>query len=836
MTSYKDKRWGDLEADAESKYGIPSGFLSDLRLKGERSNADQVSEAGAKSVWQIIPETRNLIKKKHGVDAYASPDQAAEAAAIVVKDAFNWAKQRTKDPQEQKALAAGFYHAGGDLNNWGPRTASYVKRVTGAETPATQETTQSQGRSLKTELGAAKEQSGIAAVYAAYKSGKMTPEDGAAFEQAVSSGSIMLPRGAEIKPAGDSGVSAVVKAYSDGRMSPEDAQAFRVAVDSGQIKLPPGIKLEQPGSAASMIPVDNTQQQPQPPEPGFMDKVVGAGETALTMATGATGGMLGMVGGAARGVGEMIVHGQYGTREGGDTLERNAAMGARALTYAPRTQAGQQMTQAVGNAVSNVVPPVLPMIGQAGAITQGLKASAPIAAVAARRAAAPIVSVAQNVSQRAKSVMPSSGPGPASIGAAQVETGLLRQTKANELPIPIKQTLGQRTRNYAQQQFERETAKDVDVGAPIRERMQQQQAQMRQNLDAFVESTGAESTDLRGAGIKVNDALRSMVAQAKAKERVLYKAAEKSGEMEAPVSTAPLIKFLKENDSFNAPELSGATLGVLERELVRLGGASRVDGQLVPGQIKLKDMELVRRGVNAAIKSKQDNNTNMMTGVKAKEVIDSLTDGVGGDLYKRARTARMQRAKDFENVTLVSNLLGTKRGSTDRAIALEDVVRKAIIEPSTSLDQVKHLGGVLLKKTPQGQQAWKELQGATLQYIRDEAYKGVTRDAAGNQVISPANLNRAITNLDKTGKLDYLYGKKGAEQLRTLNEVAQDVFTAPPGAVNSSNTASALMMSLDTLATFGTTGLPVPALKVLTEARKAMKNREVRIKVNEALK
>jgi hypothetical protein len=225
----------------------------------------------------------------------------------------------------------------------------------------------------------------------------------------------------------------------------------------------------------------------------------------------------------------------------------------------------------------------------------------------------------------------------------------------------------------------------------------------------------------------------------------------------------------------------------------------------------------------------------MMTGVKAKEVIDAMTDGAGGDLYKRARAARMQRAKDFENVALVSNLLGTKRGSSDRAIALEDVVRKAIIEPSTSLDQVKHLGGVLLKKTPQGQQAWKELQGATLQYIRDEAYRGVTRDAAGNQVISPANLNRVISNLDKTGKLDYLYGKKGAEQLRTLNEVAQDVFTAPPGSVNTSNTASALMMALDTLGTFTTTGLPVPALKVISEARKAMKSREIRKKVDEAL-
>ncbi len=574
---------------------------------------------------------------------------------------------------------------------------------------------------------------------------------------------------------------------------------------------------------------------PQEEEPSLMDKVVGVGETALSMGTAAIGGTVGMAAGALRGAGEMIVHGQYGTQEGGETLERNAMGAAQALTYSPRTKTGQQYTQAVGKAVGEVLPPVLPMMAAPGAITQGIKSAAPMASVAARRAAAPVVSAAQKVGQQVQQAMPQkSTMGPGSISAAQVAEGTLRQAKADELPVPIKLTQGQKTRDYGQQQFERETAKDVDLGAPIRERMQQQQQKMQQNLDAFIDMTGAESTDLRSVGVKVNDALRMQVAAAKAKERVLYKAAEKAGEMEAPVSTAPLIAFLKENDSFNAPELSGATLGLIERELVRLGGATRGPDGLVPGQLTLKDMELVRRGVNAAIKAKQDNNTNMMTGVKAKEVIDAITDGVGGELYKKARAARAQRARDFENVALVSNLLGTKRGSSDRAIALEDVVRKSIIDPATSLDQTRHLGG-LLKKSGQGQQAWKELQGATLAYIRDEAYKGVTRDAAGNQVISPANLNRVITNLDKTGKLDYLYGKKGAEQLRTLNEVAQDVFTAPPGSVNTSNTASALMMSLDTLATFGTTGLPVPALKVLTEARKAMKSREIRKKVDEAL-
>jgi len=329
--------------------------------------------------------------------------------------------------------------------------------------------------------------------------------------------------------------------------------------------------------------------------------------------------------------------------------------------------------------------------------------------------------------------------------------------------------------------------------------------------------------------------LRASLAQAKNKERVLYKQAEKAGEMEAPVSTAPLVAFLRENDSFNSPELSGATLGLVERELIRLGGARRVGGELVPNEMPLKDVELVRRGVNAAIQARQDNNTNMMTGVQAKQVIDSMTDGMGGEAYKRARAARMQRARDFENVALVQNLLGTKRGSTDRAIALEDVVRKSVIEPSTSLDQLRHLGGVVLKKTPEGRAAWSELQAATVRYIRDEAYKGVTTDTNGNRVLSPAALDRVITNLDKTGKLDYLFGKKGAEQMRTLNDVAKDVFTAPPGAVNTSGTASVLLTALDTMATFGTTGLPVPAVQALRAAQNAVKERATKRKIQESL-
>jgi hypothetical protein len=218
--SYKSAHWREFESAAESKWGIPSGFLADLRLKGEKSNADQVSEASAKSVWQIIPETRNLIKKKYGVDAYASPDQAAEAAAIVVKDAFNWAKQRSKDPQEQKALAAGYYHAGGNTDNWGERTNAYIKRVTGT-----------------VEKAATKVKDDLSGLVEIYQSGKMDPEDAAIVEQAIKSGQIKAPKAAAKAPAA-AGTDALMQVYRSGKMDPADAAEFEQIM---------GIKKEQPG-------------------------------------------------------------------------------------------------------------------------------------------------------------------------------------------------------------------------------------------------------------------------------------------------------------------------------------------------------------------------------------------------------------------------------------------------------------------------------------------------------------------------------------------------------------------------------------------------------------
>jgi hypothetical protein len=67
----------------------------------------------------------------------------------------------------------------------------------------------------------------------------------------------------------------------------------------------------------------------------------------------------------------------------------------------------------------------------------------------------------------------------------------------------------------------------------------------------------------------------------------------------------------------------------------------------------------------------------------------------------------------------------------------------------------------------------------------------------GNPVVSPAKFKSIVRELDQDGKLDYLFGKKGAQELRDLLETTILVNAPLKGAVNQSNTASAFIRAMD---------------------------------------
>ena len=101
-------------------------------------------------------------------------------------------------------------------------------------------------------------------------------------------------------------------------------------------------------------------------------------------------------------------------------------------------------------------------------------------------------------------------------------------------------------------------------------------------------------------------------------------------------------------------------------------------------------------------------------------------------------------------------------------------------------------------------------------------------------MVSAAKLDRAIKALDQNGKLDILFTSDGADQLRFLNDVAKDVFVSQPGAVNYSNTSTAIVAALDLMGS-AFTGVPLPLAIAVKKGGSMMKERKTKKLIKESL-
>lgn len=802
--SYKDPYWSDLASSTESKLGLPSGLLASIVTQGEKSNNDQVSEAGAKTPFQIIPSTRKAALDKYGIDAYESPEDAAQVAGLLLKDSL----ERNKG---NVASAVAEYHGGTNPANWGPKTRAYMNRV------LSNTSQQSQQQDVQPDSPM---QSTFDKVLAQLKSGDKTDQSAGGQKLNISikkPDPLTLPK-------------EVTDAYIGGKLSEQQRSALERDIKDGVVKLPPTNASQIPDNNPNFVPPTEQGVIQRQPDPSLADKAIGAGEAALSTGTGIVGGTAGMIAGTGVGLTEQLLNGQFGTPQAAKAIEDRAMGGANMWTYAPRTETGQQYTQAVGDASQQLIP-LTPFGPEMAAVGQASKAAIPMVQPALDTVIQPVTNGARRVvdTMRRADVPVTAPTNFGSAGAEAVDAGLMRQTKANELDVPIDLTQGQKTRAFGDQQFEREIAKDADLGEPVRKRFEDQNLKLQQNLESMIDSTDAQAPDLRSLGESVKGAVTKQFKKDKAEVRSNYTKAEKAGELEEPVTLDKVVDHLNQFDEISdqATILNSVRKGALKRKLA----TENENGELVATPGTLAKAESLRQLINSAV---DDNPPNIRQASILKGLIDDQTEGLGGNLYKEARASRKRVADDYENVGLVDNLLSSKHGSNDAKIALEDVLRKTVIDPSTSLDSLVHLDNLLKKSGKEGLQARKELQGGTLNWIRSEATKNVQRNSAGDPIVSASQLDKAINTLDKSGKLDYLFGKPGAEKLRTLNDVAKDVLTSPPGSVNHSNTASVLLAALD-IAVSGTVGVPAPIASGLRLITKGIKSAKTKARIRQHL-
>lgn len=606
-------------------------------------------------------------------------------------------------------------------------------------------------------------------------------------------------------------------------------------------------------SKANLIPggaVPGTAQSGAP-EPGITDSLIGAGEAALTMATGATGGAIGMVGGAAKGVAQSILDGSFGTQQAARMVDDAAMKGAESLTYAPRTQTGQEYAQAVGNTLAQTIP-VMPLTAEMGALAAGTKAAMPAVASMVGRVAAPVEAVAGRAAEVIRAgigdvrEMATGKPSPkagASVGAAATDLETLRTSKAEDLPVPITLTKGARTRDAEQLAFEKEQIKGPQ-GQPLRQRAEENNIEALRNFDALIDMADATEPDMAGVGNRVVKTLSDGWKAAKNKTRAAYAKAENSPEALAPVDPATPITLSHSGqqqttnliDFLNSVPTGLKTTGLTDhakRYAVRLGVAEMTDdGSLIPKTTDIRTLETLRREISQATGYEP---VDVRYSTILKKIIDAQTEPLAGPLYKEARTLREQQSRKYENHAIVARLVTNRKGMDDPRVAVDQVFHKSILNGSP--DEITFLKRVLKTNGDDGQQAWKELQGATINYIRDEATKGMGMGANDAPILSPAKLHAVVSQLDRNGRLDILFDKKTAQIIRDLNDVVRYVNTVPPGTlINNSGTVGTLLAAMAEAGASGAlTGLPVPAISILRAATRYAKDRKLQARIQDAL-
>jgi hypothetical protein len=414
------------------------------------------------------------------------------------------------------------------------------------------------------------------------------------------------------------------------------------------------------------------------------------------------------------------------------------------------------------------------------------------------------------------------------------------------LPVPVTLTKGAAQRDAAQLAFEKEQMKG-EFGAPLRNRAEENNLQILQNFDAFIDATGADAAFAgpSATGGSVVNALSSGYQAAKNKTRVAYTKAKNSPEAQAAVDTNTVVTIGKDDleitDSligYINSKITGLQSSVVpdtaRKLLIKLGLADIDDaGNLIAKPTTVGKLEEFRKELSGT--AKVDDAVALREETILKKLVDAQTDPVSGPLYKKARALRTQQANKYEDRAIVARLIKNRAGMKDPQVAVDQVFQRSILNGSP--EEITFLKRVLLTSGKDGQQAFKELQAATAQHIRDQATSGVGTDSAGRRLVSPAQLNEIVSRLDKNGRLDVIFGKQEAGRIRDLDEVVKYVTTVPPGTlINSSGTVGTLLAALAETGAVGvTTGLPVPVISGINQIIKWRKAGQTKAKINDAL-
>lgn len=482
-----------------------------------------------------------------------------------------------------------------------------------------------------------------------------------------------------------------------------------------------------------------------------------------------------------------------GAPEAGLSLLAPEVRGAFRSVGGAALRGGAQAVRAAGNVgrAATGAPPVAPAAPAGGA---------PVgAAVSGQQAAQAWVAQNTNLSwdqipARLQTVLTNIAADAKQLGKLDPKA-LERQALLERVGI-TQATRGQLTRDPLQQRTE-QLARASEGGEPLRQLDLENNRILGENVKALAK--GAKAEGPVQVGQSVQTVLRERLAAAKKNVSRLYKQAKADGELQGPVDIQPLIDFVDQNI---APQsvtwLKNAIEAIKARNTTKVGGTEVTETR----PVTLEQIEEAIRKEAVRQSRSADGSVRFQAG-EAIKIIDEMTAGAGGSSYKAARAARKAMGEEFENTQAVAQLVKNRKMSQDRAVKLEDTWRRTVI--NGGIEDLKKVYTSLRRGGPAGRQAWRDLRGATADYILNKATGGGPlglKTATGDLNITWDGLRRAVQDIGPE-KMEFLFGKVGAKRMNEIVEAAQILKTEAPTGVKGSPTLDKLVTLLGT---FGAAG------------------------------
>lgn len=515
---------------------------------------------------------------------------------------------------------------------------------------------------------------------------------------------------------------------------------------------------------------------------GVLKGAAGIGESGLSAVSGLASSAVGGLLGGARATWSLL---------SGEGLDAAATKGAETAekiqkkgTYVPRTAMGQAVTGLAGDV--GKVP--TEMASKAGGVVGGeigeamggeegrlrgenigrsVGEVAP-AAVATKQGLNQVRASMKEAASRERAPVPGKDVTPLRELTPEQQERMSRMTDQG-----VKPTLGQVTREPTQYRFEERTAKRPEGEALHQRNMDTNDALIKVIEDTDKLRAGKKSTEnRRETGANLAQALEEKRNASLAEVGEKYKAAKESGETKKVVNAKALDDYLEKT--------------VYRRKAVTAldAVASQLDDmkKRKNGKLTIDDMEELYKTANE-LANPNDASFRHMRDVK--KLINQVTEGQGGDLYREARKSRLEHGLEFEDRKAIADLVEKRTGSrTDYKTQAEDVVNKVLL--NSSLEELKDVTTSLLNGKHANEktaQAVRNLQGEAIDHLLEKG--GVVGDLAsgmknerGVGVLDARAFRKAVKEIGKD-KLEYLLGPEAMDRLYKAAKTGREVKEAP---------------------------------------------------------